>query len=119
MRDIKFRAWDKKQKRFGYLDLSSSDFGDPSYFNDTLQQFTGLLDENGVEIYEGDIVQLCLQGYGIDLPNVTVSDVVYKYGGFQFNNNKKILDVEQYIQSLMYQYEILVIGNIYQNEDLL
>lgn len=64
MREIKFRAWDKEQKRMLVPAMPTLGGGmtwregsyDSSSENYALMQFTGLKDKNGKEIYEGDIL---------------------------------------------------------------
>ena len=131
MREIKFRAWSpSKNKMFhqGTQYLASFirrfvgievDFKiHESYLEHPidfyLQQYTGLKDKNGVEIYEGDIVLDKTDQYLSDNSNVVYE--VYYFDEMACFDFKDIRD-NRLGESFKKSFE--VIGNIYENKELL
>jgi len=120
MRDIKFRAWNTITERYHYniQNVHDEEFSD-SFQNilddDELivEEFTGLKDKNGVEIYDGDIVQ-----YGEDKDFIFV--VIFKYGCFYAHNilGEKFM-TDSLLGSLVMSEKVSVIGNIHENPELL
>lgn len=140
MRTIKFRAWDKENKRMydGLPNFGSKVwwFPDEGYGVSLkeleLMQFTGLLDKNGKEIYEGDVVcvfdeavvPITDEGQGpIEACNHLVA-VEMRNGVWGFEIPKSD-DGETGWYGLHYWNEEIssdgyeVIGNIYEHPDLI
>jgi hypothetical protein len=116
MREIKFRAWhkkDKKMKSVTAVELPSMQVRvtDPSrmareWWHDNfmvLMQYTGLKDKNGVEIYEGD--------------NISDGHITreVKYADGQFYPFNEYLDERDEFTILGGLYDFEVIGNIYED----
>lgn len=122
-RDIKFRAWDKNHKfMFSGTTIKEMIEGQANiHENIELMQYTGLKDNNGKEIYEGDIVKWsdkdCVDG---DLL-IEFSEVVYKDGAFMARNIEgsypEVQTLSDYMGSDTEKVE--VIGNIYDNPELI
>jgi uncharacterized phage protein (TIGR01671 family) len=113
-REIKFRFYDKTDKRMKYFD-SIWNMPDPSYDFDDIQQFTGLLDKNGVDIYEGDIVR---SGKEYNYYTGLNSEI---YGGrlYEIKNNGWRFYIEPHSLYDIDFKDLEVIGNIYENPELL
>ena len=122
MREIKFRAWDIQTESMRdvlvidwvneLIDLSSGIIERRPH-EVILMQYTGLKDKNGVEICEGDIVETVYNG------EVFAGVVVYDLSEVDF----KVTDgKEKYGRNFQYlagNDENEVIGNIYENPELL
>ena len=118
MREIKFRGWDVGFKEMeSWESLLTSDVLPEvlqgAFPNLKLMQYTGLKDKNGVEIYEGDIVETVYNG------EVFAGVVVYDLSEVDF----KVTDgKEKYGRNFQYltgNDENEVLGNIYENPELL
>ena len=111
-RQLKFRAWDgfnKKMSFFTMNDLCIWEDSNPEKPSalDEWTQYTGLHDKNGKEIYEGDIIGKW---------DKALWEVGFNEGRFCFiyNDGRKAFSMSK---SVLRNKEI--IGNIYENPDLL
>jgi uncharacterized phage protein (TIGR01671 family) len=87
------------------------------------QQFTGLHDKNGKEIYEGDIVRFEKNGFN-PMIDTDRAEVIFAEGGFVFNAGRfNYRNEPDYIHFGFWKDPakcgLEVIGNIYQNKDLI
>lgn len=111
-REIKFRAWDILSKRMMEdIELWLIPYGvlfphTPDQRCLELMQFTGLLDKNGKEIYEGDVLGLKYFAHWV---------VICEPGAFHIYN---VTDPNK-TYPLVQTFEREVIGNIYENPELL
>ena len=123
MREIKFRQWDKRNKRFHYFGFDVNEFPFTSPANPNreyypVSQYTGVKDSEGAEIYEGSIVLLHEyedRGDGSYEPTLAVTEWDEHYRGFMF---KTITEVGASDEVFMFEYTAEVIGNIYENPEL-
>jgi len=103
-REIKFRAWNGNRMILEprVLEGDLNDLIKEWQENKALMQYTGLKDEDGVEIYEGDIME-----WHIGENNINIARQEVKF------------NVETQTIILFINNTSKVIGNIYQNQELL
>lgn len=136
-RQLKFRAWDNHEKKwlmgYEYTNLGGfSMFGECMLMGEwssvvnrfilqqhdrkpedlIVMQFTGMLDKNGKEIYEGDVLQMDKYNQGV---------ITFRSGAFLYNEEPIGFGVDgwdTFISEVKEPYGV-VIGNIYEHGDLL
>ena len=123
MREIKFRVWDKENKKMMKVsslhlenkEISVKENGTFHLFRmQDLMQYTGLKVKDGKEVYEGDIVKIIkLEGYGEYIDQVEYTGKIeYCISEFRVQPLNLRLSDESII-------EIEIIGNVYKNKNLL
>ena len=145
-REIKFRAWNentkgycydaqdaydtlgwsKAQSKHGYPAQSFGHFFDDDFF--VVEQYTGLTDKNGTEIYEGDVVDYktdksewrCKVTYGGPFES---DEAVVEYASFTLIGvwpwANKIVKYSMDVLNERYASHLTVVGNIHENGELL
>lgn len=132
MRKIKFRGKDLKTGEWAYGDLhllcdqphihteqtaypyaGRRSFIDP----ETIGQFTGWVDKNGVEIYDGDILDAHVFCEIDKKDDHRKRKVIFNDGSFLIVNNNNDCVCDRVTTSVKIEYS--VIGNIYDNNDLM
>lgn len=115
MREIKFRAWDKKENRFwdkvSTLNLTLGHFNVDGF---KWSQYTGLKDKNGKEIYEGDILD-----WGDNFNSKVLWNEAEAAWNIEELENTRTEQCPRTHDMNSYTYKPTVLGNIYENPELL
>lgn len=115
MKEIKFKAWNIIEKvMVDWATLKANPLlfmgiatGEVKYYK--LLQFTGIKDNNGTDIYDGDIVR-----------DVCYSKEINKRGSFYYSEANCCWDVTNRSDDRLGAISFIeVIGNIHQNPELL
>lgn len=121
-REFKFRAWIISQKKmikvFGFNEhlVFEQNWDSPSIKENifeiedcVLMQFTGFKDKNGVDIYEGDIIEKHFEKF----------EIIWDEGSWQLTKLNDWYKQQFYIAHLFDYEKAVVVGNIYENPELL
>ena len=112
MKELKFRAWDGKKMIDDVIPVSETSIIELFEYEhqetevEAVEQYTGLKDKNGNEIYDGDIL---LDDIGEPCEPWTV----------KFDDGKFIGEIQGVVEDLFELTDLEIIGNIHENTNLL
>lgn len=123
-----FRAWNKENKKMIDVDILNWNNGEVDFIGDgitfilkakdiKLMQSTGLIDNNGKEIFEGDIIAINLEG--LETPITAKVFQNRKIGILMFHAFEDNEDVPMVELLEGDSVEFAIIGNIWENPELL
>lgn len=134
-RQIKFRAWVKDWKEMFEVIMLTFPVGEKEFIlsgkggsvsskDCELMQFTGLMDKNGKEIYEGDIVKYkYLSGFSCEDEDYKIHGIEQKPKVVEFKDGEFYpKETYNYCEDGFYAsryFDFEIIGNIYENPELL
>lgn len=129
-REIKFRAWERKTLKMWFFNLISifgggriGPYNDIDLSDCEIQQYTGLKDKNGKEIYEGDIVHVGKDGQVWSVEYALFGEP--RFGVFNQVNSCRDIELNGQEDDITGFYAVdefiplQVIGNIYENPELI
>ncbi|RRG07302.1 MAG: hypothetical protein DUD30_01180 [Lactobacillus sp.] len=115
-REIKFRAWDNETKDLRqYEEISGICLSALNATDWDLEQFTGLKDQNGKDIYEGDIIKYFGANKRVKI-KTTYGIVFYDSEHGCFNSR---IQNEEHNKGGISPLDDLIVGNVHTNPELL
>jgi len=116
MKDIKLRIFDKKRGIMVYFNLDTINSESRMYFLEQIEGndvmlFTGRGDDNGTDMFEGDIIKIEQHQYNGDV-DITIDYIKYFPKTMEFRLSKR----PEY-SFFDYADEFEIIGNIYENPE--
>ncbi len=121
MNRLKFRVWDDKLAKMFYIDsLRNLSVWVSKDLENNIQQFVGLVDMHGKEIYEGDIIK-AWQVSAINGEDISLYGVVeWNAPKFCIREWNMVLFDNPWFQAMgRAQYDLEVIGNKFENPELM
>ena len=134
---IKFRVWSKDLSKYRKLDDISNDQGLGMFFevqkgigsnvtsicysiNDVVEQFIGLTDVNGKDIYEGDILATSSMMYGDKVTDYLKVEWREDYVGFYCGEKPLYACLSEWDNDIKFAQTFPeIIGNVHTNPELL